>query len=73
MAMAPQIAPKKRRTKPAQALLLAIYDGQDCLGTIRVGVRGDVVAYDAKGKRLGSFASAQAASAAFKASAAVKP
>jgi hypothetical protein len=62
--MAQQIAPKKHRAKPAQASLLAIYDSQECLGTIRVGVRGDAVAYDAKGKRIGTFASVQAATEA---------
>jgi hypothetical protein len=62
--MSPQLAPRKQQ--PAQASLLAIYDGQNCLGTIRVGVRGDAVAYDANGKRIGAFASAQAATAAFK-------
>lgn len=64
--MAPQVAPKKRRAKPGWASLLAVYGGQTCLGSIRVGVRGDAVAYDAKGKRLGCFRSAQAATAAFK-------
>jgi hypothetical protein len=63
--MAPQIAPKKRPTESAQASLLTIYDGQTCLGSIRVGVRGDAVAYSVDGKRIGSFPSEQAALAAF--------
>jgi hypothetical protein len=71
--MAPQTAPKKRRGRPAQASLLAVYDGQDCVGTVRVGVRGDAVAYGADGKRIGSFSSAAMAAAALKRSDAVKP
>jgi hypothetical protein len=64
--MAPQTAQKKRPTKPAQASLLAIYDGQTCLGSIRVGVRGDARAYDVNGKRMGAFASVKAATEVFK-------
>jgi hypothetical protein len=56
----------KRRTKSATGSLLSLYDGQDCVGTIKVGPRGKVVAYDAKGKRIGSFRSLQDARAAFK-------
>jgi hypothetical protein len=41
----PQIAPKKRRGRPAQASLVAAYDGQDCIGTARVGVRVILVPY----------------------------
>jgi hypothetical protein len=64
--MAPQNAAKKRGAKLAQASLLAVYDGRDCLGTVKVGPRGDAVAYDASGKRIGSFASEQAAMVAFR-------
>jgi hypothetical protein len=63
---APKIVAKSRRAKPAQASLLAVYDGRDCLGTVKVGPRGDAVAYDASGKRIGSFASEQAAMVAFR-------
>ena len=52
--MAPQTEPKKRYAEPA-ASMVAVYDGQDCIGTIKVGGRGDAVAYNAKGKRLGFF------------------
>jgi hypothetical protein len=34
--MAPQIAPKKRRTKPVQTAQFAVYDGQRFRGSIRV-------------------------------------
>jgi hypothetical protein len=71
--MAPHIAPKKHRAKPAQASLLAIYDGQNCVGTIRVGVRGDAVAYDPDGKRVGCFASATAAASALNPAVVPKP
>jgi hypothetical protein len=64
--MAPQTAPKKRRGRPAQASLLAVYDGRDCVGTVKVGTRGDAVAYDASGKRIGSLVSEQAAMVAFR-------
>jgi hypothetical protein len=43
---------------------LAVYDGQECLGTIKVGA-GKAIAFDPRGKRLGSFPSLKAASAAF--------
>jgi hypothetical protein len=71
--MPPKIVPKSRRAKPAQAALLAVYDGRDCLGTVKVGTRGDAVAYDADGKRIGNFSSAATAVAALKRSDAVKP
>jgi hypothetical protein len=70
---APKIVAKSRRAKPARASLLAVYDGQDCVGTVRVGVRGDAVAYGADGKRIGSFSSSATAAAALKRSDAVKP
>jgi hypothetical protein len=71
--MPPKTAPISRRAKPAQASLLAVYDGQDCVGSVRVGVRGDAVAYGADGKRIGSFSSAATAAAALKRSDTVKP
>jgi hypothetical protein len=43
---------------------LCIYDGQECIGTIKVAEDGTARAFDAHGKRLGSFPSLQAASAA---------
>jgi hypothetical protein len=47
--------------------------GQHCVGTIGVGIRGDAVAYNDDGKRLGCFASATAAASALKPVAAPKP
>jgi hypothetical protein len=43
---------------------LAIYDGQDCLGTIKVAEDGTARVFDPRGKRLGLFPSFEAASAA---------
>jgi hypothetical protein len=43
---------------------LAIYDGQECLGTIKIAEDGTARAFDACGKRVGSFPSLKAASAA---------
>jgi hypothetical protein len=56
---------RQKAAKPAAARILSIYDGQHFIGTVKVR-DGAVVAYDAKGKRLGSFSSVQAAQAAFK-------
>jgi hypothetical protein len=44
---------------------VAVYDGQNLVGTVKVASDGKAVAYDARGKRLGSFPTFQAASAAF--------
>lgn len=44
---------------------LAVYDGQACMGTIKVADDGTAVAFGARGKRLGTFRSLKAASAAF--------
>jgi hypothetical protein len=44
---------------------LALYDGTHLLGTIKVAANGKSVAYDTRGKRLGSFSNFEAASAAF--------
>jgi hypothetical protein len=58
---------RRKAAKPAMARVLSIYDGQNFIGTVKVGADGGrVVAYDADGKRLGSFASVQAATLAFK-------
>jgi hypothetical protein len=56
----------KRRAKSATGSLLSLYDGTILVGTIRVGIRGDAVAYGPTGKRIGAFASAEDAKAAFK-------
>jgi hypothetical protein len=48
-------------------------DDDPFVGTVRVGARGDAVAYGADGKRIGSFSSAATAAAALKRSDAVKP
>jgi hypothetical protein len=60
-----QPASKKRDAKPT-ASIVSVYDGQTYLGSVRVGGHGDAVAYDADGKRIGSFPSERAAMAAFK-------
>jgi hypothetical protein len=44
---------------------LSLYDGQELIGTIKVADDGKAVAFDWRGKRLGSFPSLKAASAAF--------
>lgn len=46
---------------------LSLYDGQEWLGTIKVADDGTVRAFDPRGKRLGSFPSLKAASAALSA------
>jgi hypothetical protein len=43
---------------------LSLYDGQECLGIIKVAEDGTARAFDPRGKRLGSFPSLKAASAA---------
>jgi hypothetical protein len=43
---------------------LFVYDGQECLGTIKVAEDGKAVAFDQRGKRVGSFPSLKIASAA---------
>jgi hypothetical protein len=47
---------------------LSVYDGQACLGRIKINDDGKAVAFDKRGKRLGRFPSVEAASAAFNAS-----
>jgi hypothetical protein len=44
---------------------LSLYDGQELVGTIKVAEDGTAVAFDPGGKRVGSFPSLKAASAAF--------
>jgi len=44
---------------------LAVYDGRECTGTIKVADDGTAVAFGASGKRLGAFRSLKAASAVF--------
>jgi hypothetical protein len=55
---------RQKAAKPAVARILSIYDGQECIGTVKVR-DGTAAAYDARGKRLGSYVSVQAAQAAF--------
>jgi hypothetical protein len=43
---------------------VAIYDGQNLVGTVKIADIGKATAYDANGKRLGVFATLEAASAA---------
>lgn len=56
----------KRSAKLGTARTLAIYDGHDCIGTIEESNDGQALAFDTDGKRLGSFPSVKAASAAFR-------
>jgi hypothetical protein len=56
---------KKRGDKPT-ASMVSIYDGRVCVGAIKVGLRGDAVAHDTKGKRIGCFPSVTSAAAALK-------
>jgi hypothetical protein len=60
--------PARRRNaaKPAAARILSIYDGQECVGTVKVTSKGEAVAYDPGGKSLGRFPSIEIATAAFK-------
>jgi hypothetical protein len=44
---------------------LSVYDGQACMGAIKVADDGTAVAFGASGKRLGAFRSLKDASAAF--------
>jgi hypothetical protein len=50
---------------PPRMRELALYDGQECIGTIKVADDGSARAFDRRGKRLGLFPSLKAASAAF--------
>lgn len=55
---------KSRRgaTKPSRREL-ALYDGTNFVGVVKVGTAGAYVAYNPRGKRVGVFPSLQAASA----------
>jgi hypothetical protein len=53
-------------TQPAKSREVSVYDGQECIGTIKVNNDGQARAFDARGNRLGSFPSLTAACAAFK-------
>jgi hypothetical protein len=59
-----QPASRQKAAKPAMARSLSVYDGTD--RTVKIGADGGIVAHNASGKRIGSFASVQAATAAFK-------
>jgi hypothetical protein len=52
---------------------LAVYDGSECMGTIKVAEDVKAVAFDKRGKRLGRFPSVEAASAAFNSSEVATP
>jgi hypothetical protein len=41
---------------------LSVYDGQEYIGTIKLREDGEAIAFDQRGKRLGSFPSLKAAS-----------
>lgn len=43
---------------------ISVYEGQQCIGTIKVDEDGEALAFDQCGKLLGSFPSLKAASAA---------
>ncbi len=64
----------KRDTQTTRSRLgrreLALYDGTHLLGTIKVAADGRSVAYSAGGKKLGSFPTFEAVTAAFPKSAA---
>ena len=47
---------------------LSVYDGQECVGKIKVADDGEAVAFDRCGKRLGTFPTIKAAFAAFNSS-----
>jgi hypothetical protein len=51
---------------------LSLYDGQECLGTIKVAEDGKARAFDAHGKRLGSFPSLKAASDALESTGSIR-
>jgi hypothetical protein len=55
----------KHRTKSATRSL-SLYDGTTLIGTIKIGSRGNAVAYNVTGKRIGSFRSVLEAKVAFK-------
>ena len=40
---------------------IAVYDGQECIGTIKLADDGNAIAFDRHGKRRGCFPSFQAA------------
>jgi hypothetical protein len=63
--MAPQIAPKERRAN-ASASTVAVYDGRDCIGTIKRAPKGDSVAYDDPGQAPRLISIVQALAGAFK-------
>jgi hypothetical protein len=46
----------------SRARELAVYDGQECIGMIKLADGGEAVAFDQHGKRRGSFPSFKAAS-----------
>jgi hypothetical protein len=52
----------RRQTNTAKARELAVYDGQALVGTVKVAGDGTSVAFDPRGKRIGSFPSFNAAS-----------
>jgi len=51
----------RRQTNTAKARELAVYDGQALVGTVKVAGDGKSVAFDPRGKRIGSFPSFNAA------------
>jgi hypothetical protein len=53
-------------TKRAKSREVAVYDGQECIGTIKIGDEGQTRAFDARCKHLGLFPTLTAAYAAFK-------
>src|SRR5262249_45345494 len=55
----------KKRTSRNPARELFFYEGQICLGVVKIAGTGRTVAYDARGKRLGQFISLEAAASAF--------
>ena len=54
-----KVIARTARSRPRREL--AIYDGQDLVGTVKVADTGNATAYNADGKRVGVFTSLQAA------------
>ena len=54
--------PAKRKRAPTCRREVAVYDGQDLLGIVKIA--GHAIAYNPDGKRVGIFASLEAATAA---------
>jgi hypothetical protein len=61
----PRSTGKAQKNRARTVREMALYDGQDCLGILKVRPDGKVVAYNLAGNRVGTFASVQSAAGAF--------